>query len=75
MGGHAGCDRCGRRDTVTWCDCCRRALCDDCHALDSDKRIARAKVRSARAESWWYRGKGERQAHGHARRGAGERGG
>lgn len=65
MGQHAGCDRCGRRDTVTWCSCCHRSLCEPCYGQDSTKRIAHAKVRSARAESWWYRGKGQRALRTH----------
>lgn len=75
MSAYATCERCGREGVVAWCLCCRRSLCERCYAHDGDKRIAHAKVRSARAESWWYRGKGERQAHGHARRGEDERGG
>ncbi len=67
------CERCGREAVFAWCACCHRALCETCHGQDSTKRIAHAKIRSARAECWWYRGKGDRPTHGHARRGAAER--
>jgi hypothetical protein len=66
MGAYATCERCGREGAFAWCDCCHRALCEPCYGQDSGKRIAHAKVRSARAEYWWYRGKGDRPTHGHA---------
>jgi hypothetical protein len=59
------CERCGRAAVFAWCACCHRALCEPCYGQDSTKRIAHAKVRSARAECWWYRGKGDRPTHGH----------